>query len=548
MTDLSLAPTRRDVLVGGAATAALLIGSGAVAQQPIRVRPDINSAAGQSMLQLYEKAVRAMQAPELNYPPQPTSWTFQAYVHGVPINPFDPANSGGVRPRSPDMQKRVDLIYGNPPPGSPQAAWKVAAYNCWATCTHFSAYFTTWHRWYVYYFERICREMCQDASFQLPYWNYGSDIGGSLQLPAPFRSSTRSRLYFDDRGLGFADPQGTGAQNVAMNNGGYMPYPQTDYGPALVASVMFPSDANYAAPPSPDYFAFGFTGRLECQPHDNVHDNVGGWMANVPSAAGDPIFYVHHCQIDRLYASWEAQPGVSYNWGSSSTQPSEQDWLGEPAAYVDEKGQLVKVRLGDAVNTAALGYAYDNLATPPAAAVATLSTPRAVATGAPLRLAAMRANNVTVGSGQASVTLTPSAPPPTTLAVPPASGRSAAHTLVLGGVKLLRRPPAPLSVFVNLPAGTVPRLNDPYYVGTLNLFNFDLGTGAPMAHGGTPAAHTGHDTAGGELRFDVGAVLREQLVKGLWDGKDVKVTVTTIGADNPGTAVYLTIGSIALLP
>jgi len=542
MADNVFAPSRRDLLVGGTA-AALMLSDKAFAQSaPTRVRPNIDSQAGATMIRLYERAVRAMQAPELNYPPQPTSWTFQAYIHGVPINPFDPAVSGGLPPASPALKKRVDLIYGNPAPGSPQANWKDAALRCWATCTHGSPYFTTWHRWYMYYFERICREMCQDASFQLPYWNYGSDIGTSLQLPAEFRSSPPTRLYFDDRGLGYANPQGTGAQNVAMNNGGYMPYSQTDYGPALVANVMFPSDDTYAAPPDPAYYAFGFTGRLECQPHDNVHGNVGGWMGNVPSAAGDPLFYVHHCQVDRLYASWEAQGGVSYNWGNSDTQPSEKTWLSELAYFADEKNNVVKVALGDAVNTAALGYTYDNLAKPPSAPlVATLrASPPAAA--AMIRLAAMRADNVTVGSGGAPVTLSQQG---AALAAPAARAASPI-TLVLSNIKLLRRPPAPLSVFINLPSGSAPRLNDAYYAGTINLFNFDLATGVPMSHGA--GGHGGHQAAGGELRFDVGEVLRQQLAKGLWDGKDVTVTIATIGADQPGAAVYLTIGNISLQP
>lgn len=534
----SHSPSRRDVLLGGTAATVVMFGQGAGAQ-PVatRLRPDIASSAGATMIRLYERAVRAMQDPDINYPPQPQSWTFQAYIHGVPENPFDPATSGGLRTGTAGLRKRIDLIYGNPASGSPQAAWKEAALNCWGTCTHFSPYFTTWHRWYIFYFERICREMCKDNSFQLPYWNYASNIGNSLQMPQAFWNNTSSRLYFDDRGLGFANPQGTGQQNVAMNNGGYMPYSQTDYGPALSAKVMFPSDATYAAPPSAAYFAFGFTGRLECQPHDNVHDNVGGWMANIPSAAGDPIFYVHHCQVDRLYASWEAVPGVTYNWGTTSTDPSEQTWKSQPAFFVDENGKLVKVLLGGAINTSSLGYGYDNLATPPSSQLLSL---RAVAPAAavPLQLAAMRASNFSVGTGGTTAALQEGA------AAPQAAAPSGPTTLVLSDMKLLRRPPAPLSVFINLPKGTAPRLNDPYYVGTINLFNFDLGTGTPMVHD----TGAGHAMPGGEMRFDVGEVLRQQRARGLWDGRGVTVSVMTIGADNPGDVTYLTIGSVTLLP
>ena len=50
----------------------------------------------------------------------------------------------------------------------------------------------------LHYFERICREMCKNPDFMLPYWNYASNIGSSLQLPDPFVDQS-SRLIFDDR-------------------------------------------------------------------------------------------------------------------------------------------------------------------------------------------------------------------------------------------------------------------------------------------------------------------------------------------------------------
>src|ERR1700730_11600309 len=247
---LNFDPTRREVLLGSAAATVLLTTRSRnteAAGQPLR--PDIGSAAGQTMTDLYATAVKAMQAPEINYPPQPQSWTFQAHIHAVPLNPFDPANSGGVRGKE-AIRKRVDIIYGNPAAGTPQAAWKAAALACWATCTHESPYFPTWHRWYLYYFERICRKMCGHPEFVLPYWNYASDTGPSLQLPAKFQErnlkegdlTIQNHLFFDDRGLGFADGAGSSPQNVAMNNGGFMPFSQTQYGPALGAKVMFPSD------------------------------------------------------------------------------------------------------------------------------------------------------------------------------------------------------------------------------------------------------------------------------------------------------------------
>ncbi|KAF3394050.1 Tyrosinase [Penicillium rolfsii] len=43
-----------------------------------------------------------------------------------------------------------------------------------------------------------------------------------------------------------------------------------------------------------------------------IHNNIHGWtgaeghMGNVPVAAFDPLFFLHHCNIDRLFAIWQA--------------------------------------------------------------------------------------------------------------------------------------------------------------------------------------------------------------------------------------------------
>src|SRR5207247_1369234 len=141
--------------------------------------------------------------------------------------------------------------------------------------------------------------------------------------------------------------------------------------------------------------------------------NVGGWMGNVPSAAGDPIFYMHHCQIDRLFASWQAVAGVQYNWGTSPTDPPEAEWKNHSASFVDETGKLQMVKLGDAMSTAALGYRYDDLAKPPPA---TIEMAARVASSGPtiatmVTTVALKSGPFSVGGGGATVTLAPAATP-----------------------------------------------------------------------------------------------------------------------------------------
>ena len=45
--------------------------------------------------------------------------------------------------------------------------------------------------------------------------------------------------------------------------------------------------------------------------HGGVHVDVGGGMSFVSVSAFDPIFWLHHCNVDRLWAMWQAtHPGV----------------------------------------------------------------------------------------------------------------------------------------------------------------------------------------------------------------------------------------------
>ncbi|MGH7262080.1 MAG: tyrosinase family protein [Nitrospiraceae bacterium] len=41
--------------------------------------------------------------------------------------------------------------------------------TAWNTCQHGSYFFLSWHRMYLYYFERILREASRDPNFALPY-------------------------------------------------------------------------------------------------------------------------------------------------------------------------------------------------------------------------------------------------------------------------------------------------------------------------------------------------------------------------------------------
>ncbi len=100
----------------------------------------------------------------------------------------------------------------------------------------------------------------------------------------------------------------------------------------------------------------GFNPRLDQNPHFFTHFALGGDMAEFSTVGGDPIFYLHHANIDRLWESWN-QLG--------NTNPTDPDYLNRQFAYGDRSGKRVDLPVSAADRSAALGYEYDSYEKPP---------------------------------------------------------------------------------------------------------------------------------------------------------------------------------------
>ncbi|KAI9598169.1 hypothetical protein BDF19DRAFT_433724 [Syncephalis fuscata] len=61
-----------------------------------------------------------------------------------------------------------------------------------------------------------------------------------------------------------------------------------------------------------------FWARIEGTPHSGVHVNIGGRFATMASST-DPLFFLHHANVDRFWAQWQArgpeQAMAAGNWG-----------------------------------------------------------------------------------------------------------------------------------------------------------------------------------------------------------------------------------------
>lgn len=178
-----------------------------------------------------------------------------------------------------------------------------------AMIAHMGAGFLPWHREYLRRLERELQRV--DPSVSIPYWDWSVDqdprrppwtddfMGASVDAggrvtSGPFAfAAGRWRLNVLPRG----ETRPALRRRMA---GGILP----SRSQVTVALAQVPYD-------TPPYMgrSRGFRAALEHGLHDGVHNWVGGSMAGSASP-NDPVFFLHHANVDRLWARWQdAHPG-----------------------------------------------------------------------------------------------------------------------------------------------------------------------------------------------------------------------------------------------
>ncbi|NEP14251.1 MAG: tyrosinase family protein [Symploca sp. SIO2C1] len=164
-------------------------------------------------------------------------------------------------------------------------------------CAHGDPLFTVWHRPYMLMLEKSLQE--QVPGVTIPYWDWTSEITQQEGMP---------RAYTDE-----TDPSGNPNPLLKANiefPGSQFTETFRDPGPLstfrrLVGPVRRAQRVNST------YTSYSTA--LE-NPHNAIHGWVGGVMGIVSYAAYDPIFWAHHCNIDRLFAEWQAaHPNITPN-------------------------------------------------------------------------------------------------------------------------------------------------------------------------------------------------------------------------------------------
>jgi Common central domain of tyrosinase/Polyphenol oxidase middle domain len=400
--------TRRRFIVTAGAAASTVLGSSLFNLETVYAAPYIRRnlggmAASDPVLVSYRKAIKAMKA--LDYH-KPLSWDYQAAIHGT---------------------TRPDNLAQ------------------WNECEHGTQFFWSWHRMYLYWFERIIRKMSGDSSWAVPYWDYVSPSQRSL--PVPFRDPS-SELYLSDRGPGW--------------NAGTASFPSSHVNPTSGNSFV-------------DFFS-GQNG-LESNPHDNIHNDMGGIMCCPDTAAADPIFYVHHSNVDRLWNLWLAQGGGR---ADPLGTPS---WINKTYTFFDENGKAVNMKTCDILRAAEqLNYTYE-------------SEPSQVKTYCAIKFppiyylilqVLIQWPGPPVELNQEEVSIPINIQDLRQRLGPLAESQTEMLLLELDNVEAERSPGVVWEVFLGLPPNAAPNPESPFFVGTMSLFSAGVRS---KSHGDFKPAH-----------------------------------------------------------
>ena len=157
---------------------------------------------------------------------------------------------------------------------------------------HGAAGFLPWHRAYLLDLERALQEI--DPTVALPYWRF--------DRPAP--------NLFTPEFFGASNSLGT----VEFSPSNPLVFWRTDGVQGISRRPLFDTAT---APPGllseAQTLSLGNLYRLfrdlEGNPHGLAHTSFGGSISSIPTAARDPLFFLLHCNVDRLWAKWQRKFG-----------------------------------------------------------------------------------------------------------------------------------------------------------------------------------------------------------------------------------------------
>lgn len=355
----------------------------------------------------------------------------------------DPA----MPPRVLDSYKKGIQAMLNLPPTDPRN-WYRNAFTHIFDCPHGNWWFLVWHRGYLGWLEQTLRSLGGDPEFALPYWDWTDtprvpaamfddvlDPNNAGFIPSfntfktQFQTSVNTlfgsfssaqkavlsargisgvadfinqaqQMFFDQpdaRGLTAANPDLDPVTQTAVSSRVVTRALQTT---TFAGNATGSASPGFASAKATSHNGSSRKGILESQPHDNVHGAMGGAAGQAFMVAFlspvDPIFFLHHGNLDRLWGVWTRQQAAA----GRPTLPTGADlakWQKEQFLFFSgaDGKPVAKTNAGDYADSSFFGYDYSPgfgdtgttaavaAASPPASSFTARITTPTVTTGAP---------------------------------------------------------------------------------------------------------------------------------------------------------------------
>ena len=439
----------------------------------------------------YARAVAEMRNRSLD---DPTSWRYQAAIHEY-RRASDPLADPADRP---------------PAPGAQRQFWNACQHNCW--------YFLPWHRVYLSAFEGIVAsvvvELGGEPGWTLPYWSYPVDPeSGGIVLPAAFRAE----LLPD----GSPNPLRVEQRRFGANAGGSISTPaHADVSGCLLEprfSTPVGGGSSFAGEETGLNHDAGDAIGVDITPHGTMHVRVGGrtgWMGAFATAALDPIFWLHHANVDRLWRVWLRRDPAHLNSESG-------DWLTRFAFEFNlAGGATARFTPSQMVDTERMpaplqSYRYEDESDPLGPVL------EGVESSMRRDMESERIPEM-VGASEQPVVLDGTPTSTRILVTPPTgpvleaieAGEAPAETYLHVENITSEGGPVTHAVYLNLPEGADPREHPEHFAGFLPMFGVREASTAGDRHSGSGLTYV--------LR--VGEVIRRLESIGRWEPGEVRLT------------------------
>lgn len=226
--------------------------------------------------------------------------------------------------------------------------------------THITALFFPWHRWYLDAFERVLKTKC-GFNGTMPYWNWSLDVADLSKSPI-FESDPEYGIgtwgkeendwhvidgAFNESIRAYPIPHIIRRQWTPQPFGNNLIFPfeysnkeawanETATHKAMQGMIdnhQGDSDAFFAAMEGPR--AQGV--------HNAIHLSIGGDMSDPSPTPSDPLFWLHHGMLDRVFTMWQAkypENADSFSGGSFQNLEVYDEWPTGMPPMVNTKSLL----------------------------------------------------------------------------------------------------------------------------------------------------------------------------------------------------------------